>query len=404
MAQEQVGGRRRDSTPLPVPAGGGGRGRPARLDSLTGVRFFAASGVVFAHAMTFGADGPAPEVVSWLGMSAVTLFFILSGYVLTHSWRPGDTARAFWRRRAAKVLPNHVLTWGGALLVTAVVGTALTPRDPGALADVAALLLVHTWVSPEYALAGNVVAWSLAAEALFYLLFPALIPLVLRLTRRGCLALAAVSLVVLWSLPLFCALLIDPHTMDGIPQGSDASWFLYVLPAARLPQFLLGMVVARLSVLAPELPRIGVLRVCGLLTVTLLAGSAWLPDAFMCSAVTTFSLALLIHAVSGLDLRGEWSLLRTRVAVFLGEISYALYLVHFQILILTHHVTSEHGWSRGPALTLALTLTLLMAWLLYVSVERPFMRRFARPRPRPRTQPPEVSRGRGRPWRPGRGW
>ncbi|WP_425275736.1 acyltransferase family protein, partial [Streptomyces angustmyceticus] len=106
-------------------------GRPQRLPSLTGLRFAAAGGVVFTHgsllvdphlAQTLG-----PEV--WVGASAVSLFFILSGYVLTHSARPADTARAFWRRRAAKILPNHVLTWCVVVAALACAGAATTTHQ-----------------------------------------------------------------------------------------------------------------------------------------------------------------------------------------------------------------------------------------------------------------------------------
>ena len=41
-----------------------------------------------------------------LGPLAVSLFFILSGFVLTRFARPGDTARAFWRRRVVKIYPK----------------------------------------------------------------------------------------------------------------------------------------------------------------------------------------------------------------------------------------------------------------------------------------------------------
>ncbi|MDT0308845.1 acyltransferase [Streptomyces sp. DSM 44917] len=389
MSEDRVLGVAAAPGPPPAAAGGaragaGESGQPARLPSLTGLRFAAAGGVVCVHALVFQdpATSSPSGVTVWVGRNSVALFFVLSGYVMMRSRRPEDTTRRFWRRRAAKILPGHVLTWCSALVVTAAVGSSITQADSGALADTAALLLVHTWIpSAEYTSAGNTVCWSLAAEALFYLLFPVLARPVGRLTPRGCLAAAALSLAVLWTLPLLSELIVDPQTLQD-PQQFDAYWFLAALPPTQLPLFLLGMVAARLSYAAPGLPRIGVLPAAALLVAAMTAGARWLPDAFLWSAATSLPLALLVHAVAGLDLRRRPSLLRARVPVLLGGISYALYLTHCHVLIVTHHLLGDRGWGTGPVLALALPLALGVAWLLYVTVERPGTRLLGRPRPR----------------------
>jgi peptidoglycan/LPS O-acetylase OafA/YrhL len=107
----------------------------------------------------------------WVGVS---FFFVLSGFVLTWSSRPTDTARRFWRRRVAKVFPNHLVTSVAAILLLVNAGQAL-----GGWKVVPAIFLLQSWFPQiEISSAANSVSWSLSCELLFYLSFPLLIRLV----------------------------------------------------------------------------------------------------------------------------------------------------------------------------------------------------------------------------------
>ncbi|MFI0904348.1 acyltransferase family protein [Streptomyces sioyaensis] len=355
------------------------------MPSLTGLRFAAAGGVVYTHsvlllnphlARTLG-----PEV--WVGASSVSLFFILSGYVLTHSARPTDTARSFWRRRAAKILPNHVLTWCAVVVALAFAGTAAARGSSAIVAHLTSLFLVNTWVpSQRFLSAGNPVSWSLAAEMFFYLLFPVLLPWIKRLSRRGLLIGAVSAIALVWAWPVFCALVLNPegHFFPGY-------WFLYMLPATRLPEFVLGMIVARISAAGIRLPRIGVLPAAFGVISTVIVNASFLPHTFLYAASTVAPLAVLVHATAELDLRGRASLLRAAPLVFLGEISYAMYLVHLLVLGLMYVGLTHLGWSGPAAILAALPVIFLLSWLVYAGVERPCMRRFSSPRGRLRGRP-----------------
>ncbi|MGP8300702.1 acyltransferase family protein [Streptomyces inhibens] len=357
------------------PVKDGTRPVPLRLPSLTGLRFAAAGAVIYTHctllidphlARTLG-----PEV--WVGGSAVSLFFIMSGYVLTRSARPTDTAREFWRRRAAKILPNHILTWCVVVAALACAGAAAATSRSGMAAHLSSLFLVNTWVpSHRFVSAGNPVSWTLAADMFFYLLFPVLRPWVERLSRRGLLVGAGVAVALVWAWPVVCELVVNPGGTFF-----REYWFLYMLPVTRLPEFVLGMLVARISMSGIRLPRIGVLPAALGVISTIVVNSTYLPRSFMYAAATVVPLVVLVHATAQLDVRDRASLLRTRPLVYLGEMSYAMYLVHLLVMGPMFVWLTGRGWSGFEVVLVALPLAMLGSWLLYVGVERPCQRRIS---------------------------
>ncbi len=105
------------------------------------------------------------RLVSRAGWMGVEFFFVLSGFVLTWSARPDDTVPRFWRRRAAKIYPNHVVMW----LVTIVL-MLWAGQTVAAYAAIPNLLLVHSWF-PQFEIFSSVngPSWSLCCEVLFHL-------------------------------------------------------------------------------------------------------------------------------------------------------------------------------------------------------------------------------------------
>ncbi|MFE3025170.1 acyltransferase family protein, partial [Nocardia tengchongensis] len=173
------------------------RQRPP-LPSLTGARWWAAFAVFLLHALVFLPVYPFQKsemfrnIHAWvpmqLGAAGVTFFFVLSGFIIYWSFRPGMAKSAFYRRRVLKIYPTHLLAAAAFIVVASV------PLHR-AIVWVPNLLLVHTYV-PNWTTVGglNVPSWSLAAEMLFYLSFPLVLPLIMKIPTHRLVLAAAVLL------------------------------------------------------------------------------------------------------------------------------------------------------------------------------------------------------------------
>jgi peptidoglycan/LPS O-acetylase OafA/YrhL len=360
------------------------------------MRFIAAALVFFFHGATdFLFKSPRItsdylRTVSNAGSLGVSFFFVLSGFVLTWSMRPGDTTLRFWRRRVFKIVPNHVVTFSVALILIAFAGEAIALWP-----TLMNLFLVDSWV-PKYSYINSAdgVSWSLSCEALFYLCFPLLI-LAIRRIRPAALwgtagALAGVSIL----LP-YISLHFLPSTpvWPWGPSSWAQIWFVYVLPATRMVEFALGIVMARIVLTGKwiKLP----LPVAALLLAGAYVATLYGPWHFLYNyvAVTIIPVALLIPAAAAADVKGLRTGLSGRTMVWLGEISFAFYLVHWLVLSEAQRLfgvkANPLGLLAGPSLStwgavaflaVCFVVSIALAWLLYSSVERPMMRRFANPK------------------------
>lgn len=337
------------------------------LESLTGLRFLAALLVFGNHAGDAFLE-PASRLNGILqtGSVGVSFFFILSGFVLTWSSRPDDRPPAFYRRRAARIVPNHLAAWVLALVVLAVI----VGGSVGVVGALASLTLVQAWhPADEVHFAVNAVAWTLSVEVFFYAVFPFVMPLLSRLSpsRRRLAIAVAVGAVF--------ANAVVAYAMW--PEGRH--WLVYVFPLGRLPEFLLGILLG-LEIRSGRMARLSpILMVAA-------AFAAWVgcqavPPAFQVASVTLVPFVMLIGAAATADLAGRHSLLRHRALVRLGEWSFAFYLLHAVVLKVADHVVGLSG--RGPMFTafavpLLLAASIAAAGALFTFLERPVERRLRR--------------------------
>lgn len=351
----------------PVPAG-------SRLDALTGARALAALAVFAVH-FQFRLDGAPADwfgVVSSSGAMGVMFFFALSGFVLTWSYREGDRARAFWRRRFARIYPAYLVALAGGVVVSllsqGMSGTAVLQQfdSPGefATALIAQLTLTQAWFpDPGIRLSLNGVGWSLACEAFFYALFPLLI-LLLRRASTAARRLVQVASVLLLGAAAIPALL-SPSDLTG--------WLALHAPFITIAQFVLGITVA-LDVRAGQWSRVSLPISALVLAAVYLAYGVW-PEAFGSSVLPVLPMLAVLAALSWRSMRGERSWLASRPMVFLGEISYCFYLVHQLVIRCLGILGDVSDWALAALLLVgSLGVSLLAAWALHRLVERPFER------------------------------
>ena len=371
--------------------------RPARLDSLTGLRFFAA-GIVFLHhgfELTTGTLREAMLAVFGHGRAGVSFFFLLSGFVLAWSMQPGDRATSFWRRRAARLWPAYAVATVAGYIVS-----RYFDGRPFSMERLAAnLAMVQSWIpAKDWYFSVNAVNWSLSVEAFFYLTFPLYAAAILRMRARSAMALAAA----LFGGILTVALVFGRDLVLGggwMLPDAPAIWVLYVSPAVRILEFLLGIVMVTL-IRRGALPRVPVALAWTALAVGwVVAGKV--PASFAVVAVTVLPFCLLIIAYAQTDVAApRTTLWSSRGLVFLGNISFCFYLVH-QLVIRVLTVEVGPAWlsvSTGvrslKVLGLVLAVSLVAAWLLHECVEKPG-ERLLRGRA-PRSAPAHSHRGDGR--------
>ncbi|MFI8812580.1 MULTISPECIES: acyltransferase family protein [unclassified Streptomyces] len=373
----------------------------SRLPSLTGLRFVAVLLVFAFHASLESpfADGGVnrayADVVANAGWLGVSFFFVLSGFVLTWSSRETDTAPRFWRRRAAKVYPLHLLTWGAALVLLASAGTPAEAR-----AAIPNFFLVQTWVPDRDVFSSlNDVSWSLSCEVFFYLAFPFLIRAVLRIRPERLWLWAAGTALAVPTLPWLSALLPAGEALPFGTGSQEQFWFVYVLPVGRALEFAFGILLARMLLTGRRIT-VGVPTAVILLAIGY-AVSLRLPFLHGLTSATVVPIGLLVVAVARADADGRRSFLASPLLIRLGEWSFAFYLTHRLLLQHGHRLLGEgRTWSTPAALVLlaaAFALSLALSWALHVLVERPATRYLGRPRsdpaapPAPPTPPPPAT-------------
>jgi peptidoglycan/LPS O-acetylase OafA/YrhL len=314
----------------------------------------------------------------WVGL---TFFFVLSGFVLTWSVRSGDTTRKFYRRRLVKIYPNNVLTYIAAfILVTQVGGTVITGR--AAFLD---LFLLQAWPEPRFA-GGyvNATAWSLSCEVLFYLAFPLLMKLIRKIPRERLWAWTGGVLFVVLLVPLIAAALPPTNPAPWAQTNDLAFWFTFTFPPVRMLEFVFGMLMARIVITGVKLPfGLGGSLAIG---VAAYAISPMLPLTYPLVSIMLLPVGLVMANTALLDVNKQKTFLASKPMIWLGELSFAFYLWHMMVLMYGHQLISKGaGFSTPVAILVALGMfaaTQLLAWLTYVLVERPIMRRFASSRRR----------------------
>jgi len=334
-----------------------------QIPALNGIRALAVSLVFFAH------NGLEHIIPGGLG---VTLFFVLSGYLITTLMRreyaasSGLALPAFYLRRLLRLMPP-LLVIVALALVASQLGLVEGRFSWRGLLSVLFYFGNYHVISQDFAGLpdGLGVVWSLAVEEHYYLFYPPLALLLLRLDqpRLAALILAALCAAMLawryWLVSrgvseVYISMASDTRA-DAILVGCAMAFVREPSTASALPGRDLCIAIACLALLlATLLYRDEIFRQTLRYTLQSLA------------------VAPLIALATAYSTRPILRWLNSRPLVYLGSVSYAVYLSHQLIL----HGVQLHGPQLGWLATLLLTagLTLLLAELIRRWVEVPSQR------------------------------
>ncbi len=348
-----------------------GEGRLASLNyrpEIDGLRAIAVAAVVLYHADPRYLPG---------GFVGVDVFFVISGYLITGllvgQWRATgriDLAE-FYARRVRRLLPALILVVLSVMaLCLALLGRQGDVFEQAGDSALASLLMLANLYFQRHS-GGYFDApaeampllhlWSLSVEEQFYLVYPALLLILLRLAPQGLLRrLVALSL---------ASLLLAEFWVHVEPQRA-----FYQMPA-RFWELAVGGVAALSAVPTPARRHDAWLMPAGLVLVVAAAFFTPLWPGFpgvgaLPAVLGAAALLLGVHrnAVTG----AAGALLRWPPVVGLGLISYSLYLWHWPLLAIDESLGFERsspGWRLGLC-----AAAVVLAYLSWRFVEKPFRR------------------------------
>ena len=343
---------------------------PADLRALTSLRAFLAVGVVLFHYQLQWDPALGFSPIIERSRLAVDAFFMLSGFILAHVYGPAFAAGTFsYRRfivaRIARLYPLHVTILGGVLVMVLAAQATGVRYDPATYTPggfFKTLLLVQAWFPGLVGSNWSGPSWSLSAEWFAYLLFPIYALIATKLRTRP------------WALLLLGVLgfiLIDAvygQTFGKVlPRAEDDMGILRILP-----EFLIGMALYGLGRRWQCSRRVAIAASVSTTLVLLLAMQFSLDDRLVVAlgAAVVLSWSMLAKAT------GEGPL-SSPLAVFLGEASFALYLVHMPLLVAYKGIASEvraidSSFYLSPLELAGLfVVTVALAVALHLGVEKP---------------------------------
>jgi len=334
-----------------------------QIGTLTSLRFFCAAGVVFYHLK------PPGELLSKILQSCnfahlVSFFFILSGFVLTLNYKNFSNSKEYLRfylNRFWRIWPAHI---AALCLLLFLVPEVFDIKGPhlGNLCWNA--LLIHSWnLRPDIYFSFNSASWSNSTELFFYFTFPALI---LGLKRKPIFTTLALTLCLV--VPMLLANYLQLPYFDL--KKSSSHGLLYVFPPIRLLEFVSGIVltqmwlnlqekqsqagswVSKLSIRYSAIFQNGILVTILATVIELAVIANVLAASAMSSKLESFLSSLItmplacwfcncIFPILGWILlifsfafeRGlVSSLLKLQMFIYLGEISFTIYMLHGVLL------------------------------------------------------------------------
>lgn len=339
------------------------------IKPLTSLRFFAALAVYVDHLGTQTGTG---------GLGVV-FFFILSGFIITHTYSDKISSISFrslasiYLKRLGRIYPVHAFT-----LLLALPLVFITGADTSFITGVNNALLIHSWYpsgSDFFSL--NSVSWTLSVEWAFYLTFPFLI---VGLKKTGVDRTAASSLLLICLCIAFMT--VFSYWVYQDKQVGSATWLLRVSPI-NIFIFLIGSGIAFYIRHEQKSQRYAVALATGMeiLALALIIAAYYWMEVKNGKATLNFDYVVVYLPVFGFCIyifsiaKGLVSkALSNNILVHLGNLSFSFYMLHLLAIIYADRYWMPVVGENGVAVNRLYLLVVIMiaCEVVYRLIENPY--------------------------------
>jgi peptidoglycan/LPS O-acetylase OafA/YrhL len=356
------------------------------IPSLTGLRGIAAWLVVMAHTSSFlVAQEPSWLDSAWrtganLGM---TTFFVLSGFVIHYNYSSAIAVQgapaigSFLIARFARLYPLYLLT----LVVAIAIEPSIVHESAFAPWCWRYLTMTQDWTPTliDGRFLGSLYvgsAWSISAEVGLYLFF-LLVAVPLDRLRSVRLTLCIIGALILAGTVVIAGY-ANGAWLTTLPLPG---WWFYASPIARLPEFLLGALIAQAYLIGRDPPNLRWLGVAGLGWIVAAFAAGYIYPSFLLAFGFAPGVAALMFFLASQRSRAA-ALVEAPAMRILGDASYSTYMLHGYVLwYVMKQTPREPGLLR---VAMAWALLVLISVLVYTCFEAPTRRwiraLFGRPR------------------------
>lgn len=346
--------------------------RGIRKDQITFTRFIAAMAIVAWHCGSgaFPFDIAPISAISRKANVGVSYFFTLSGFImiLAYAASPRVETWTYYRSRFARIAPAYYVALVLALLTMPLSGLKF---DFFELA--LNVTMLQAWV-PSKALSVNPLGWSLSVEVLFYLLFPFLFNRIYR-TRNLAIIAACGALLFIGS-QLIHIVLLNSSFYQGYPSKSHD--LVYYFPLLHLSEFIMGNIAGLfyMRFMATKSRANGpwiILSIISMLAVLAVPTGLSMHNGLL--AVLFIPIILLITSDNGLFSR----IMLWKPLVFLGEISYGIYILQLPIFYISYSLMRRIELSDPTTMFyLYSSILIVFSGLSFKFIETPLRNRINR--------------------------
>lgn len=330
---------------------------------------------------------PHPTWTSWfmqLGWTGVDLFFVLSGFLISSQLfsqiKKGNqiSIKEFYVKRFFRIIPIY-------FFVVAIYFLFPFFREKEALPPLWRFLTFTQNFGTDTSKFGTFShVWSLCVEEHFYLFLPFIL---IFLQRKSLFAKSYWILIALFLFGFAIRLLLwdtylAPYGIAGLPKGYWVK-IMYAPTYNRLDGLLVGVAVASLYQFLPnvwkKISRFGNhLIITGVLLMVLAYFSCTTPFTFSTS-IFGFPIIAIAYgfmvtgAISPVSILYKW---QSNTTTFIATLSYGIYLTHKSIIHVVQETFSKWGIevSGNIMFLISIVICLLGAWLLHLTIEKPFMK------------------------------